>query len=134
MRRPTGVAILAGFLGLASVLLFFYAGVMYLVSSASAELPIPGFSMLTSYIAAGALATGALALATALGLWGLKRWGWLLAVVLGLTCIALTVLGLGRHSVTTSTVAAIALAGLVILYLCLPHVRRAFGGLDRTRP
>jgi hypothetical protein len=126
MRRPLGVIILAVSAVVGGILALFYGAIMFLLSSATADVPIPGFSMLTGYMAAIAAVIGCVALVLAVGLLALKRWAWLLAIALGVAMLILSVLALKADTLNVS-LARILVTGLILLYLWQPHVRRAFG-------
>jgi hypothetical protein len=126
MRRPVGVVILAVSTAIGGILALFYGAIMFLLSSATADVPIPGFSMLTGYMAAIAFVIGCVALVLAVGLLALKRWAWLLAIALGVAMLVLSVLALKDDTLNVSLV-RILVTGLILLYLWQPRVRRAFG-------
>jgi len=126
MRRPLGVILVAALTAASGSLALLYAALLFLISSATKEVPLPGLSMLASYMAATALVIGVLAFILTIGLWSLKRWAWPLTVGLAATLLALALLSLDGAA-TSSSVAIIVTSGLILLYFCLPHVRRAFG-------
>jgi uncharacterized membrane protein (DUF2068 family) len=132
MRRPLGVILVAALTAASGSLALLYAALLFLISSATKEVALPGLSMVASYMAATALVIGVLAFILTIGLWSLKRWAWPLTVGLAATLLALALLSLDRAA-SSSSVAIIATSGLVLLYFCLPHVRRAFGWVGGFR-
>jgi uncharacterized membrane protein (DUF2068 family) len=125
MKRPLGVILLAV---LAALLGLYAAGAAWLsLAVASANIP------LISQVAAGFgwafLALAVLAFVLAFGLLALKRWAWWLAIgSVGLFILEVVVSAIrDTHNIGPNAIVALLVGALIIVYLCLPHVRRAFG-------
>jgi uncharacterized membrane protein (DUF2068 family) len=141
MQRPTGVTILAvlAFVaaGLWLTLSVFYLVVAVMPSRANAT--STGFEdmLIEAYIVALPLAPSALCLVTGVGLWKLRSWGRILAILLAALSFlgyaaalvkpfAHTDLFLGFVFLVTGLVYAAIDAGILI-YLFRPRVKQAFG-------
>lgn len=141
MQRPTGVTILA-VLAFVAAGLWLTLSLLYLVaavmpSRASAMSTGIEDKLIITYIVALPLAPSALCFMTGVGLWKLRKWGRVLAILLvGLSfmgyAIALakpfrpTDLFLGLSLLLTGLIYTAIDAGILI-YLFRPHVKQAFG-------
>jgi hypothetical protein len=141
MNRPTGVTVISilYFLGAACMVLL---GVLLLVGGGMAGAAMKdsgstgGMALLATMGVAGAIACFVLALlpgAVGWGMWSLKNWARIAALVLailGLLTNGLGLLGSLLHfEIVTFTIGAI-IVGIyiwVVLYLLKPHVKTAFG-------
>ena len=124
MQRPTGVAILAGLLiviGILGVL----GGVSYLslTQMATAE-PVAGLPPTT--LGWLNIAVGAIALVVGWGLWALKPWAWLLAIVVTVVRLFFEVVKLFNPNLMLAGGLGIVISAAIIWYLLRPEVRRAF--------
>jgi uncharacterized membrane protein (DUF2068 family) len=72
------------------------------------------------------LIQGLIQLVTAYGLFTLKGWAWLLAVIMQVFSLVLNGVQLFRGEVG-SAVIGVLIAGGILYYLFRPHVKRAFG-------
>jgi uncharacterized membrane protein (DUF2068 family) len=141
MQRPTGVTILAVLAFLAAgmwlilSLLYVVAGVM--PSRGSAMSTGLGDKLIITYIVALPLAPSALCLMTGVGLWRLRNWGRVLAILLaGLSLLgyAIALAGPLAHTdlffgfvfLVMGLVYAAIDAGILV-YLFRPRVKQAFG-------
>lgn len=125
MKRPLGVILLA----VAAALLGLYAiGVAWLLL-AVASANVPFLSQMAAGFGWAFLALAVLAFVLAFGLLALKRWGWWLAIVSVALFILEVVVSTIRdtHNLVPSTFVILLVSALIIVYLCLPHVRGAFG-------
>jgi hypothetical protein len=146
MNRPTGVTIIAilyflnaavtilaglALLGIGSV-----AGLAAGGGKAGAPEGAAAIGFLVGLGVVGAVICfifAALPLATGIGLWKLKNWGRVIAIVLGViwACFqALGLLGSLMHFEIFSMMVGLIMLGLnvwIILYLMKPHVKAAFG-------
>lgn len=116
-RRPTTVTVAAALLALFSVL--------NLVS-----IIVPAFSEgVPAAVVYGSAVLGVLGLVAAYGLWMLKRWGVLLAVILSVLNVLSAAPGMAFAPTTVLFVAALATVvgyALVILLVVMPASRRAY--------
>ena len=126
MQRPMGVTILAVLAAIGGVFAIL-AGVLLLgLSSAAADLAIPGLSGLVAIFGIITVGLGVLDLVFAYGAWGLKPWAWMLGIALEAVGIVVNLLEF-RSATASSTLISVVIAGAIIYYLYQPHVRRAFG-------
>lgn len=140
MERPTGVTILAvlSFIGAGLCLLLvpiiFLGGAALMGMAGAAGRPGAGFlAALGAGLAFVFLALAILYAATGYGLWSLKNWGRILAivlVVLGLLSGAAGVMSSLMHFrmlLLIRELIVVAIDVWIITYLLKPHVKQAFG-------
>jgi len=134
--RPTGVtiiAILAIVGGIFSIVgglgLTFLGGVLGGAGAAAGEAGGGMFGGLLALFGIGTLGIGVAEVIVGWGLWGLKPWAWMVAVILFIANIALTVLtALGANSlISLSTLIGVAIPAIILYYLMTPPVKTAFG-------
>ncbi len=123
MKRPPGLSIIVGLEGLAGILLLFQAAAFQAVKS-----PLPSIVL---------LALAILILASAIGLWFLKKWAWfsimgfsLLSIALGAVSFAAKIF-MGSEYLLSSILLSIApkliLDFIVVIYLFNRRVRMFYG-------
>lgn len=128
--RPAGIALLSAFLVFAGLLSLMLAPLGRLLAlDAATGLP-------PAWLAAGLALNGLLDFLTAWGLWRLRPWGRLLALLLALLGMAPPLLALARWlldgappvslSALPARLLLLALWAFLFGYLLQPHVRQAF--------
>lgn len=132
-QRPTGVTILAvlcvigGLLALIFGSLFTFMGPTIAAQAAAAD---EAAAMATGPMMMGfgvfGLIMGLLYLITAYGLFGLKPWAWMVAVVVQVLAFVSHLAGLFQGQVAGAVVGLL-IAGGILFYLMRPHVKAAFG-------
>ncbi len=120
-HRPLGITILAIILGLEAIIGIvgpaFFLGIGPGVSQAQG-LYIYGFVVLLSLVS----------LVLAWGLWTLKKWALLTVVVIEGIYLILGIVNYTTHITDVSVaIGSVIIPALVLLYLTLGYVRRAFG-------
>jgi uncharacterized membrane protein (DUF2068 family) len=133
-QRPTGVTILAVLQligGVINVLFgissLFFGGLI--VVSKAVETAGSPINMGPIILAAGVLAviSGLLGLFAGYGLFTLKSWGWILALIFSVLNIVYNGLKIFQGANIPGTFVGIAISGLIIYYLNRPNIKRAFG-------
>jgi uncharacterized membrane protein (DUF2068 family) len=132
-ERPTGVTVLAVLCVIGGLLALLFGGLFTFMGPAiTAEMAATdeALGMATGPMVMGlgifALVMGVLYLITAYGLFALKPWAWMVAVVV-------QVLTLVSHGFSifqgqlAGAVVGILIAGGILYYLLRPHVKAAFG-------
>ena len=132
-QRPTGVTILAvlcvigGLLALIFGSLFTFMGPAIAAQAAATE---EAAAMVSGPMIIGlgvwSLVMGLLYLITAYGLFGLKPWAWMVAVVVQVLALISHLAGLLQGQVAGALVGSL-IAGAILYYLLRPHVKAAFG-------
>ena len=132
-QRPTGVTILAvlcvigGLLALIFGSLFTFMGPAIPALAAATE---EAAAMVSGPMIIGlgvwSLVMGLLYLITAYGLFGLKPWAWMVAVVVQVLALISHLAGLLQGQVAGALVGSL-IAGAILYYLLRPHVKAAFG-------
>ncbi len=132
-QRPTGVTILAvlcvigGLLALLFGSLFTFMGPTIAAQAAAAD---EAGAMVTGPMMMGfgvvSFIMGVLYLITAYGLFGLKPWAWMVAVVVQILALVSHVAGLLQGQVAGAVIGFL-IAGGILYYLMRPHVKAAFG-------
>ena len=124
MQRPTGISILAGLLivlgllGLLGGISSF--GVANMATSAGIAYVPP------VALAVANILVGAFGLVVGYGLWFLKRWAWLLAIVAAGLRVVLDILAsLGGN--WAAGLLGLIVSAAILWYLFRPEVKRAFG-------
>ena len=123
MKRPPGLGIIVGLEVLAGILLIFQAVIFQVMKA-----PLPSIT---------SLALAILILASAFGLWFLKKWAWLVIVGFSLLSIALGAFSFAAKifmsseypvsKVFLSIAPKIVLDFIVVVYLLNRRVRRFYG-------
>lgn len=134
--RPTGVTIIAilAFIGgifaiVAGLGLTVLGGILGGALAASGEAAGGIFGGLMAVFGIGTLGIGIAEIIVGWGLWGLKPWAWMVAVILFIANIALsllTALG-GGDLISLNTIVGIAIPAIILYYLMTPPVKTAFG-------
>jgi uncharacterized membrane protein (DUF2068 family) len=139
MQRPTGVTILAILWFIGAGILVISALVAFAGGSLLAQMlkNAPGMGNLAGGLVAVvgviALMFAALYAVTGYGLWALKNWGRILALVLTAIGLLLTLVGLAAvfanfgMSLLIWQIIRIAICAWIIWYLLQPTVKQAFG-------
>jgi hypothetical protein len=120
--RPQGVtiiAILAIIGGIAGIFFGFGATILGSV----------GFGSLLGLLGIGTLGVGIAELITGWGLWGLKPWAWMVAVIVFIINIgvSLAFAFAGNTLISLNTLIGIAIPAVILYYLMTPAVKTAFG-------
>lgn len=118
LDRPTGVtllALLAAVIGAIEVLLGLAA-----IAHSPGTVQLALVSAPSVILGVLTLVVGTGALIFAYGAWVLRPWAWMLGIVLWIVGGVLDVLAGGGW-------ASVLITGLIVYYLCRPHVRRSFG-------
>ncbi len=133
-QRPTGVTILAVLAVIGGILSLFFGGFMAFLGPAvgqemaeqDGEAYGAEFGGLMMAMGIAFVVHGLLQLVTAYGLFTLKAWAWLLAVVMQVLSLVLNGIQLFRGEVGGAVIAVV-IAGGILYYLFRPHVKQAFG-------
>ena len=116
--KPTGVVILA-ILQLIQALMVLYGAVIVLI----ALLPMGIFAIFGAFISLILLIVGIVMLILFYGLWNLKSWAWLWALIgNGLVLV----LGLMGNLTDITNLLQIALAAIIVIYLLMPATKAHF--------
>jgi uncharacterized membrane protein HdeD (DUF308 family) len=128
-QRPTGVTILAilQFIGGALSLL---GGLALMAFGGSAVNTGAGeVAAIPAMLGIVLILSGIIGLVAGYGLFTLKGWGWLLAIIFSVLNIISGLLNLFQGANIPSTIINLVISGLILYYLYTPVVRRAFGKL-----
>ena len=133
-NRPTGVTVLAVLALLGGLLNLFLGGFETLLGpqigeemvrqTGDASAAATGGAM--AMMGVGILVVGVVQLINAYGLFTLKSWAWMLAVVLQVISLVMNGLQLGGPQKAGIVIAMLISVG-VLYYLFRPHVKQAFG-------
>jgi hypothetical protein len=121
MNRPTGVAILAMLYGVIGVIVV-VEGLAVIAISLDLIKHVTPVSGMTGVFGILSIVGGMCLLAFAYGAWKLKPWAWRLGIGIMVVAPILDFL-----ATTGNGISSIVVAGLIIYYLCRPHVLEAFG-------
>lgn len=133
-ERPTGVTILAVLQllgGIVSLLVgvsgLFFGGLIVAAGSGqpAGEAAVMGPVLLGASI--GALISGIIGLIAGFGLFTLKGWGWMLAMVFSILNILNNLVSIFQGSNIVGAIVGIVISGLILYYLNQSNVKRAFG-------
>lgn len=129
-QRPTGITILA-VLQFIGGILSLLGGIGLLFAGATAT---PGggpgaTSGVATVFGLGLIVSGTIGLIAGYGLFTLKGWGWLLAVIFSILNILSAVWNLIQGNAILSAIVGLVISGLILYYLYTPTVKRAFGKL-----
>jgi uncharacterized membrane protein (DUF2068 family) len=134
IQRPTGVTILAvlQFIGGALSLLFgvlslFFGGAMVATDAAEAVDAAIDMGPVMMTVGIASIIIGIIGLIAGYGLFTLKGWGWLLAVVFSLSNVVRNIMALFSGVNVVGAIIGIVISGLILYYLYQPNVKRAFG-------
>ena len=133
-ERPTGITILAVLAVIGGIISLFFGGFMaFLGPPMGVEMTKETDEALGAAFGGAMMAMGIafvvhglLQLVTAYGLFTLKGWAWLLAVVMQVLSLVLNGIQLFRGEVGGAVIAVV-IAGGILYYLFRPHVKQAFG-------
>ena len=133
-QRPTGVTILAvlavigGLLSLAfgAFSTFLGPALGAAMAEQSSDPAMTAFGGVVVAMGVAFLLHGLLQLVTAYGLFTLKGWAWLLAVIMQVFSVILNGLQIVRGEYGGAIIAVL-IAGGILYYLFRPHVKAAFG-------
>ncbi len=133
MQRPTGVtilAIVAAIGGLLSLL-----GALALLGIGAVFAAYAGLGALAALFGLIILVLGVAQLAIAYGFWTLKPWAWTWGITIEAVGVLISlvelVLGYGEIS---GFVFGVVVAGIVIYYLNMPDIRKAFAAPEKGWP
>ena len=132
--RPTGITILAVLAVIGGILNLAFGGFVALLGPAVGTEMAQQTDATSSYAVGGAIAVlgiglailGLLYLITAYGLFTLKGWAWLLAVIVQVLSVIVNGIQV-INSQAGSSIVAVLIAGAILFYLFRPHVKAAFG-------
>lgn len=132
MARPTGVTILAVLAAIGGFFLILGGLALLGLGGLFASAGLGGFAFVFGLLA---LALGVAELAIAYGFWTLAPWAWRWGIILTVVSIVLNVVQvvLG-YSDITSVIVSIVVSAIIVYYLNLPDIRRAFGAPERGWP
>jgi len=133
-NRPTGVTILAILALIGGLISLFLGGFETLLgpqvgeemSKQTTDTSAAAYGSAITVMGIGLLFHGVLQLITAFGLFALKAWAWLLAVVMQVLSLVLNGMQLAADfnaGVVTGGIVAL----IILYYLYRPHVKQAFG-------
>ena len=133
-QRPTGITILAVLAVIGGLLSLFFGGFMALIgpgmsvemATQSDDPMAPAVGGFMAVVGVALLLHGVLQLVTAYGLFTLKGWAWMLAVIVQVFSLVVNGLQLFQGQVGGAVVAILIAAG-ILYYLFRPHVKQAFG-------
>jgi len=130
--RPAGVTIIAILSFVAGILAILAGALSTLLAGligAATDTAVGGiFGGFFAVIGVVILVIGIAYLVTGYGLWQLRRWAWLAALVLSAISLVITVLGMfGGGGLNASNIVTLAVAGAILYYLNTPQVKAAFG-------
>lgn len=135
-QRPTGITVLGTLFIVLGIFSFLWGLLLFNVGAVSSLTgAIFGADNLRAFGGANAgqgvisMASAVLDFVIAYGLMGLRRWGWLLALIgVGITVVQ-GVLGLFNGGIWTFLcgAAGLIIPAIIVYYLLKPEVRRAFG-------
>lgn len=133
-ERPTGVTILAVLALIGGLLNLFFGGFEALMGPMVGEQMVEqtgdastaAFGGAMAIMGIGLLIVGVLQLVVAFGLFTLKGWAWMLAVVLQVIAVIINALKLGGENMLPAAIAILISAG-ILYYLFRPNVKQAFG-------
>jgi len=130
--RPTGVTVLAVLSIISGVLsllggfgALLLGGLATVGGAAQGNADAAALGIVAVVIAVTLLITGALSLVVAYGLWTLRGWAWITAIVLQVIGLAMN--GFNLFQGSSGAVFSIAIAVVVLYYLFRPNVKEAFG-------
>jgi hypothetical protein len=131
MQRPTGVTVLAVLAAIGGI--FSVLGGLGLLGLGAIFASVGGG--LASLFGLLVLALGIAELALAYGFWTLKPWAWTWGITLEAVGVLLSLieLALGYGSIT-GFIVGVVIAGIVIYYLNMPDIRKAFAAPDKGWP
>ena len=128
-QRPTGVTILA-VLQLIGGILSVLGGIGLLFAGATATPDGPGAnSGVATVFGFGLIVSGTIGLIAGYGLFTLKGWGWLLAVIFSILNVLSSLWNLIQGNAILSAIVGLVVSGLILYYLYTPTVKRAFDKL-----
>lgn len=130
MQRPTGVTILAVVSAIGGVLLILGSLALLGLGAVFAAYG-GGLAFLLGLVS---LALGVADLALAYGFWMMKPWAWTWAVVLQAISVVYSLLSLVLGGGISNVVFSVIVAGIIIYYLNMPDIRKAFAAPEKGWP
>jgi len=131
MQRPTGVTVLAVVAGIGGILSIL-GGLGLLGLGAIFAVVGGGLAFLFGLIF---LALGIVELGLAYGFWYLKPWAWSWGITVEAVGVVISLIELVLgYSTISSLVIGIVVAGIVIYYLNMPDIRKAFAAPEKGWP
>ena len=133
-ERPTGVTILAVLAVIGGLIALSFGGFMAFLGPAvgvemtkqTSDASAAAYGGMMAFLGIAFVVQGLIQLVTAYGLFTLKGWAWLLAVVMQVFSLALNGIQLFRGQIGGAVIGVLIAAG-ILYYLFRPHVKRAFG-------
>ena len=133
-QRPTGVTVLAVLALIGGLIMVFFGGFEAMLgpmlgeemarqSGEAADAAVGG---VMAFMGVGFLVVGIVQLVTAYGLFTLKSWAWMLAVVLQFIALVMNGLQLTGDKMGAAVISMLIAIG-ILYYLFRPHVKQAFG-------
>jgi hypothetical protein len=135
-QRPSGITLLASiYVVLAvlsliwSLLIFGVGGLSWLTGALFSADDLRSFGGGNTWAGFIGLISAVIQLLVAFGLFGMKRWAWLLAVLGALLTFAQGIIGMfgGGFFMFCCGAFGLIIPGAILFYLLRPHVRAAFG-------
>lgn len=126
MNRPTGVTVLAILAFIGGCITLMGGLLLSLMGGAIGAMGGPVFAAIGAFAGIIFLVLGALYFVVGFGLWTLKSWAWMLAVILAGIGLALNLLQALSGEIVGGTFGLI-VNGVVLWYMTRPHVKAAFG-------
>ncbi len=133
MQRPTGVTILAVVAAIGGLLSLL--GGLSLLGLGAVFAAYTGLGGLAALFGLIIIVLGVAELALAYGFWGLRSWAWTWGITIEAVgvVIALVELVLGYGGIS-GFVVGLVVAGIVIYYLNMPDIRKAFAAPEKGWP
>lgn len=132
MARPTGVTILAVLAAIGGVFAILGGLALLGLGGLFAATGLGGLAFVFGLLL---LAVGVAELAFAYGAWTLQPWGWSLGILISVANVVISIVQVALgYAEITGVVVGIIISGVIIYYLNMPDIRRAFGAPEKGWP
>ena len=131
MARPTGVTILAVLAAIGGVFGILGGVALLGLGGLFAAAGLGGFAFIFGLVL---LVVGIAYLAFAYGAWTLKPWGWQLGIVVSVAYVVVQVIQVVLGGDISGAIIGIVVSAVIIYYLNMPDIRRAFGAPEKGWP
>jgi len=131
MARPTGVTILAVLAAIGGVFGILGGVALLGLGGLFAAAGLGGFAFIFGLVL---LVVGIADLAFAYGAWTLKPWGWQLGIVVSVAYVVVQVIQVVLGGDISGAIIGIVVSAVIIYYLNMPDIRRAFGAPEKGWP